>query len=285
MPSLREIRRRIASTKDIQKITKAMQTVAGVRLRRAQDRLFSARPYARKLDEMLKHMAAQTAEEAHPLLTGREVKVSALIVVTADRGFCGSFNTNVIRRTIEHTREASPVPALICVGRKGAETLSRQSDINIIEEQINVFQALEDGHAEEIADHVARLFTSGQVDRVDVVYNEFKSAGQQNLVLEQILPVEPQLVEEDPLFSGYQYEPSQEALLDDLVPQHIRFQIWRVLLESNAAEEAARMLAMDNATRNAGDLIDELTLKANKMRQETITSELMDIVGGSEALR
>jgi len=285
MPSLREIRRRIASTKDIQKITKAMQTVAGVRLRRAQDRLFSARPYARKLDEMLKHMAAQTAEEAHPLLTGREVKVSALIVVTADRGFCGSFNTNVIRRTIEHTREASPVPALICVGRKGAETLSRQSDINIIEEQINVFQALEYGHAEEIADHVARLFTSGQVDRVDVVYNEFKSAGQQNLVLEQILPVEPQLVEEDPLFSGYQYEPSQEALLDDLVPQHIRFQIWRVLLESNAAEEAARMLAMDNATRNAGDLIDELTLKANKMRQETITSELMDIVGGSEALR
>lgn len=285
MPSLRELRRRIASTKDIQKITKAMQTVAGVRLRRAQDRLFSARPYARKLDELLKHMAGQTADESHPLLTGREVKASALIVVTADRGFCGSFNTNVIRRVIQHTREASPAPELICVGRKGAETLARNKDLNILAEQKNVFQALEYGHAGEIADQVMELFISGQVDRVDAVYNEFKSAGQQNLVLEQILPVEPQPIEEDPLFTGYQYEPSQEALLDDLVPQHIRFQIWRVLLESNAAEEAARMLAMDNATRNAGDLIDDLTLTANKMRQETITSELMDIVGGSEALR
>lgn len=285
MPSLREIRRRIASTKDIQKITKAMQTVAGVRLRRAQDRLFSARPYARKLDELLKHLATQTADEAHPLLTDREVNASALIVVTADRGFCGSFNTNVIRRAIEHTKETAPTPDLLCVGRKGAETLSRQPDINIIAEQINVFQALEYSHAGDIADQVTDLFISGRVDRVEVVYNEFKSAGQQNLVLEQLLPVVPQPMEEDPLFTGYEYEPSQAALLNDLVPQHIRFQIWRVLLESNAAEEAARMLAMDNATRNAGDLIDDLTLTANKMRQETITSELMDIVGGSEALR
>lgn len=285
MPSLREIRRRIASTKDIQKITKAMQTVAGVRLRRAQDRLISARPYARKLDEMLKHLAAQTADEAHSLLTERDVKASTLVVVTADRGFCGSFNTNVIRRAMEHTREASPEPELICVGRKGAETLSRQPHVKILAEQINIFQALEYDHAREIADQLMELFNSGQIDRVEVVYNEFKSAGQQNLVLEQILPIVPQPIEEDPLFTGYQYEPSQKALLDDLVPRHIRFQIWRVLLESNAAEEAARMLAMDNATRNAGDLIDELSLKANKMRQETITSELMDIIGGAEALR
>ena len=285
MPSLREIRGRIASTKDIQKITKAMQTVAGVRLRRAQERLFSARPYARKLDEMLTHLAAQTADEAHSLLTDRDVKASTLVVVTADRGFCGSFNTSVIRRAMEHTREASPELGLICVGRKGAETLSRQPHVKILEKQINIFQALEYDHAGEIADRLMELFNSGQVDRVEVVYNEFKSAGQQNLVLEQILPVIPQAIEEDPLFSEYQYEPSQKALLDDLVPRHIRFQIWRVLLESNAAEEAARMLAMDNATRNAGDLIDELALKANKMRQETITSELMDIIGGAEALR
>ncbi len=284
MPSLREIRRRIASTKDIQKITKAMQTVAGVRLRRAQSRLFAARPYARKLDEMMKHLAAQTADERHPLMTAREVKASALIVVTADRGFCGGFNSNVVRNAMECVREGSPEPGLICIGRKGSDTLSRQR-VEILASHTNVFQALDYAHAGEIADQVTRLFNSGAVDRVDMLYNEFKSAGTQSLVNEQLLPVPPMAVESDPGFTGYLYEPSQPQLLSDLVPQHIRFQLWRVLLESNTAEEAARMLAMDNATRNANDLIDELTLTANKIRQETITSELMDIVGGAEALK
>jgi F-type H+-transporting ATPase subunit gamma len=284
MPSLREIRRRIASTKDIQKITKAMQTVAGVRLRRAQNRLFAARPYARKLDEMMKHLAAQTADERHPLMTPREVQASALIVVTADRGFCGGFNSNVVRTAMESVREGSPKPGLVCVGRKGSDTLSRQR-VEILTSHTNVFQVLEYAQARDIADEVTGLFTSGRVDRVDMLYNEFKSAGQQSLVTEQLLPVPPMEVEDDPGFTGYVYEPSQPLLLNDLVPQHIRFQLWRVLLESNTAEEAARMMAMDNATRNANDLIDELTLTANKIRQETITSELMDIVGGAEALK
>lgn len=284
MPSLREIRRRIASTKDIQKITKAMQTVAGVRLRRAQNRLFAARPYARKLDEMMKHLASQTADERHPLMTPRDVNTTALIVVTADRGFCGGFNSNVVRNALESVREGSPKPGLICVGRKGSDTLSRQR-VEILSSHINVFQVLEYAQARDIADEVTGLFTSGKVDRVDMLYNEFKSAGQQDLVTEQLLPVPPMAVEGDPGFTGYVYEPSQPLLLNDLVPQHIRFQLWRVLLESNTAEEAARMMAMDNATRNANDLIDELTLTANKIRQETITSELMDIVGGAEALK
>ena len=283
MPSLREIRRRIASTKDIQKITQAMQTVAGVRLRQAQDRLFSARPYARKMNEMLRHIAGQSSEIGHPLLTERDVKARALVVVTADRGFCGSFNSNVVRRALAEVGDNDPSPSLVCVGRKGSETLGRQR-VTILSDHLNIFQAIEYDHAIEIADQLVDLYTSGQIDRVDVLYNEFKSAGQQNLVLEQLLPVIAEPPEEDPFFTGYIYEPSQAALLDELLPQHFRFQIWRTLLESNAAEEAARMLAMDNATRNAGDLIDELTLTANKVRQSTITSELMDIVGGAEAI-
>jgi F-type H+-transporting ATPase subunit gamma len=284
MPSLRTIRRRIASTKGIQKITKAMQTVAAVRLRRAQDRLLAARPYARKIDDILKHLAAQTEEQGHPLLTAREVRRAALVVITADRGFCGSFNATVIRRALRESREAALSPGLICVGRKGAETLRRQR-MTILAEHINLFQTLQYEHAVEIADQVTGLYESGQVDRVDVVYNEFKSVGQQGLVMEQLLPVVPKPLEEDRFFTGYIYEPSPAALLTNLIEQHMHFQIWRVLLESNAAEEAARMLAMDNATRNAGDLIDELTLTANKVRQATITAELMDIVGGAEALR
>lgn len=284
MPSLREIRRRIASTKDIQKITKAMQTVAGVRLRRAQNRLFAARPYAQKLDEMMKHLAGQTADERHPLMTAREVRKSALIVVTADRGFCGGFNSNVVRSAMNRVQEGSPIPGLICIGRKGSDTLSRNR-LEILSSYTDVFQSLEYSQAGEIADQVTSLFLGGKIDRVDLLYNEFKSAGQQILVSEQLLPVPPIPVDSDPEFTGYLYEPSQPELLNGLVPQHIRFQLWRVLLESNTAEEAARMLAMDNATRNASDLIDELTLTANKIRQETITSELMDIVGGAEALK
>lgn len=284
MPSLREIRRRIASTKDIQKITKAMQTVAGVRLRRAQNRLFAARPYAQKLDEMMKHLAGQTADERHPLMTAREVRKSALIVVTADRGFCGGFNSNVVRSAMNRVQEGSPIPGLVCIGRKGSDTLSRNR-VEILSSYTDVFQSLEYSQAGEIADQVTSLFLGGKIDRVDLLYNEFKSAGQQILVSEQLLPVPPMPVDSDPEFTGYLYEPSQPELLNGLVPQHIRFQLWRVLLESNTAEEAARMLAMDNATRNASDLIDELTLTANKIRQETITSELMDIVGGAEALK
>ncbi|MBM3264361.1 MAG: ATP synthase F1 subunit gamma [candidate division Zixibacteria bacterium] len=285
MPSLRTIRRRITSTKGIQKITKAMQTVAAVRLRRAQDRLLSSRPYARKIDEVLKHLAVQTEGHSHPLLMPREeIRVRALLVVTADRGFCGSFNANVIRRATKESRETLPAPGLVCVGRKGSETLRRQR-VTILNDYINVFQSLEYEQAVEIANYLMELYVGGQVDRVDVLYNEFKSVGQQSMVMDQLLPVPPLPLETDPHFSGYVYEPEQNALLGDLIPQHIRFQIWRVLLESNAAEEAARMLAMDNATRNASDLIDELTLTANKVRQATITSELMDIVGGAEALK
>ena len=284
MPSLRTIRRRIVSTKGIQKITKAMQTVAAVRLRRSQERLLSARPYARKIDEILKNLAAQTQERHHPFLTPRDVHASALVVITADRGFCGSFNANVVRRAISICKETNPAPALICIGRKGAETLRRQR-VTMLSDHTNLFQTLQYDDAVTIADNLMDLYRSGQVDRVDILDNEFKSIGQQSLVIDQLLPVVPQELNEDQFFSGYLYEPSQAALLEDLIPQHFRFQVWRALLESSAAEEAARMLAMDNATRNAGDLIDELTLTANKVRQTTITSELMDIVGGAEALR
>ena len=261
-----------------------MQTVAGVRLRRAQDRLFGARPYAGKLDELLKHLASQVDRSAHPLLEEREVHKAGLVVITADRGFCGSFNANVIRRTLKEYRERDPTPDLVCVGRKGTETLRRQN-VSIIADYVNIFQTLDYSNAVDIADHLIHLYTTGEIDRVDILYNEFKSAGHQSLMLEQLLPVEPGPPMEDPFFTGYMYEPSLGVLLNELLPLHFRFQIWRKLLESNTAEEAARMLAMDNATRNASELIDELSLTANKLRQSTITSELMDIVGGAEAIR
>lgn len=261
-----------------------MQTVAAVRLRRAQENLFAARPYARKLDSLLRHLSSQVDRQAHPLLAEREVKAAALVVITGDRGLCGSFNANVVRRTILEYRERSPVPGLICLGRKGTETLRRRR-YSILADQVNIFQRLQFEVAAQVADQIIHLYTAGQVDRVDVLYNEFKSTSQQRIVVEQLLPVIPQAPEEDPFFTGYLYEPSQAALLDTLLPRHIRFQVWRMLLESNAAEQAARMLAMDNATRNAGDLIKELTLTANKVRQASITKELMDIVGGAEALR
>lgn len=284
MPSLRTIRRRIASTKDIQKITKAMQTVAAVRLRRAQESLLAARPYARKLDNLLRHLSSQVDPQAHPLLAEREVKAGCLVVITADRGLCGSFNANVVRRTTIECRNRSPVPGLVCLGRKGTETLRRRRYL-ILEDRINFFNTLHFEVAAQIADQIIQMYTTGQVDRVDVLYNEFKSTSQQRIVIEQLLPVIPEAPEEDPFFTGYLYEPDQPALLEALLPRHIRFQVWRMLLESNAAEQAARMIAMDNATRNAGDLIQDLTLTANKVRQASITKELMDIVGGAEALK
>ena len=285
MPSLREIRRRIASTKDIQKITKAMQTVAGVRLRRAQSRLFAARPYAKKMDEMMKHLASQTADENHPLMKSREVHKSALIVITADRGFCGGFNSNVVRGALGRVvEEGKPDLGLICIGRKGSDTLNRER-VEIISKYTNIFQALEYGQASEIADHVIDLFTNGGIDQVDLLYNEFKSVIQQRIVVERLLPIPTFEPEARDSIVDYIYEQSPVDILASLIPKHIEVQIFRALLESSAAEHGARMTAMDAATNNAIEMIDSLTLTMNRARQAGITNEIIEVVSGAAALK
>jgi len=296
MATLRELRRRITSITNIQQITNAMRMVAAARFRRAQESILAARPYAYKFDTLLRHLASQMEvfasltdakglREGHPLLETREVNNVCVIVVTGDRGLCGSFNHNVVRRTISHIEinYSDANVDLICVGRRGRDYF-RARNYNIIAEHVNIFRALDYQYAVGIAAHIATLYTEKIIDRVDVVYNNFRSAIMQQVLVEQILPITPQKPEGDALFTEYLYEPTQEAIWETVVPQHLNTQIWRILLDSNAAEQAARMTAMENATNNAEDLISELTLQRNRVRQTMITKEISEIVGGAEAL-
>lgn len=294
MATLREIRRRIAGTRKTQQITKAMKMVAAVKLRRAQDNILSARPYARKMKELLQHLVTKVDVRLHPLLLQREVRGVALVVVTADRGLCGAFNSNLLRTAVTHieTRYAQLNSEgrlrLICVGRKGFDFFAKKR-YAILSKHINIFNALEFPIAVNIVKEIAEGYSKGDFDRVEVVYNEFKSVIQQRIVIEQFLPIPPEQVQPGergfiPLLD-YIYEPSSKELVSALVPKHLNFQMWRILLESNAAEQGARMTAMDNATENASELIDGLRLTFNKARQAAITKEILEVVSGSEALK
>ncbi len=285
MATLRAIRRRIASITNIQQVTNAMRMVATAKFRRAQDDILSARPYAYKFGTLLRHLASQMEEQVHPLLENRQVKQVCIIVVTADRGLCGSFNHNIIRETISHIENnySDAGVDLICVGKKGRDFFRFRGD-SIIAEHINIFRALDYQYAVGIASHIATLYKEKVVDRVDVVYNNFQSAILQKVLIEQILPITPEEPEGDELFIDYLYEPTPEEIWETVVPHHMNTQIWRILLDSNAAEQAARMTAMENATENAKELIDELVLERNRVRQAMITKEISEIVSGAEAL-
>jgi F-type H+-transporting ATPase subunit gamma len=286
MATLRIIRRRIVSVKNIQQVTRAMRMVAASKLRRAQEKIVATRPYARRLGRLMGHLTSVVADRRrYPLLVERDLTRVCLVVVTADRGLCGSFNNNIIRRAMTqvdryHGAEISIFP----VGRKGRDFFLRRR-FPIVAEEVNLFHALDFRHATSVAQRLIDLYVTEQVDRIEVVYNEFKSALQQQPVVEQLLPILPESPEGDAYFIDYLYEPSPEGILDALLPRHLNFQVWRILLESNAAEQGARMTAMENATSNASSLIDDLTLDLNKARQTMITKELMDIVGGAEALK
>jgi len=289
MPSLIDLRRRIRSVKSTQQITKAMKMVASSRLRRAQDRVFNARPFARLGREMIASVAARVDTALHPLLAMRDDtrpgSTTLLIVVTGDKGLCGAFNTNIIK---EAGRFIAGAPGravtLGLVGRKGRDFFRRRGlDVRI--ELVNIFQHLDYEHAREIAKVAIDEFTSGRVDRVQVVFNEFKSILQQRLVVQQLLPIPRASIGQDAAPAiDYLYEPSPRELLDTLLPRFVEIEIWQALLESAAAEHAARMTAMDAATRNAGDVIDSLTLYMNKVRQAGITREIIEVVSGAEAL-
>lgn len=294
MATLREIRRRIGGVKSTQKITRAMKMVAAAKLRRAQDAVVSARPYARTMKNLLRDLAGVTDVTANPLFAVRPPAKVAVVVVTADRGLCGAFNTNIIRAAAAHIRSEYPGQhrdgnvKLLCVGRKGADFFSKNR-YDVDGKYVGIFGTLKFENAREIAAAVTEGFLSGRYDRVDVVFNEFKSIAQQTIVVDRFLPIPAGEVAGVPgegrrAPADYIYEPSGAHILATLVPKHLNFQVWRMLLESNAAEQGARMAAMDNATTNASELIRDLQLSYNKARQASITKELLEIVSGAEAL-
>ena len=295
MATLREIRSRIAGVKNTQKITKAMKMVAAARLRRAQEGMMATRPYARKIGQLLRHLVTKVDPSLHPLFAPREVHGVLYVVVTADRGLCGAFNTNIIKAA-EHELKTNSVDfmnagkaRLLTVGRKGSEYF-RKRGYQIYSKHVGIFSDLDFARARGIIDEITAGYLKGEFDRVVLIYNEFKSVIQQRIVIEQLLPVPPEelstATEKRSLAQvDYIYEPSSQEIINALVPKHLNFQLWRVLLESNAAEQGARMAAMDNATENAKEIIRDLSLLFNNARQAAITKELLEIVGGAEALR
>jgi F-type H+-transporting ATPase subunit gamma len=284
MPSTIDIRRRIRSVKNTQQITKAMKMVAAAKLRRVQERMYAARPYAAGLRQVLASVATRVDISAHPLLQSREPEKNVVvIVVTADRGLCGAFNSNVIRAAQNFIREHSFEAAeLVTIGRKANDFFKRRTVP--IRRSVFVAQALSLGVAKEIADSLIKDFVAETIDGVYVVYNEFKSVIAQNVRAERLLPIaaEFQTASAQPAVD-YLYEPGPEEILSDLLPKHIEFQLYRVLLESAAAEEGARMTAMEAATKNASDMINFLTLTYNRIRQASITKEIIEIVSGAAA--
>ncbi len=288
MPSLKDIRKRIGSVKNTQKITRAMKLVAAAKLRRSQDAITAARPYAVELMNVIGDLAERTDRDAHPLLQDRsDGKRAHLVVLTSDRGLAGAFNSSICRRVEAWLREEGAkyeVVTIHMIGRKGNEYFKRRTDkIVAYDPAPTATTALTE--AREIANKVDELYTGKETDRVYLVYNEFKSAISQDVIVEQLLPVVPKPLPEDAPTTDFKFEPSKDELLDHALPLYVQVEIYRAFLESVASELGARMSAMDSATRNAGEMIDKLTLQYNRARQAAITKELLEIIGGAEALK
>jgi F-type H+-transporting ATPase subunit gamma len=291
MPSLLDIRRRIRAVKSTQQITKAMKMVAASKLRRAQERIQHGRPFALQMQRVLNSLATRVDPSAHPLLDERRTPKAGgralLVVITADRGLCGSFNTNVIKAAGTFITEGTDRPvALGLVGRRGRDYFARRG-FDILYERINLFSTLRFDDAHAIAVAAIDAFVGGHVDKVYLVYNEFKSVMIQKVVVEQLLPIPRADIVGAPQAGPvveYLYEPAPDQLFSQLIPTHVDVQIYRALLESNAAFFAAQMTAMDAATRNSGEMIESLTLYMNKVRQAAITREIIEVVSGAQAL-
>ena len=296
MPSLIDLRRRVRAVKNTQQITKAMKMVAASKLRRAQERIMNARPYAQGMARVLASVAARVDPSVHPLLMTPEPRADAktlVIVVTGDKGLCGSFNTNVIKQAATAVIDAGRPCVLGLVGRKGRDYFARRG-FPVMFEFTNFFQKLEVEDARAIVKNAMDAFTEGEVARVTLVYNEFRSVMSQRVVVEQLLPIPRAGVEgaspaanepeEGYLPVEHLYEPSAEVIFDKLLPRFVEVQVFRALLESNAAFYAAQMTAMDTATKNSAEMIGSLTLYMNKVRQAAITREIIEVVSGAEAL-
>jgi F-type H+-transporting ATPase subunit gamma len=288
MPSLIDVRRRIRAVKSTQQITKAMKMVAASKLRRSQERIMGARPYSRQMMKVLRSVAARVDPSAHPLL-GRpeacEGATTLLIVITADKGMSGSFNANIIRAAGNWIVEQPNRVVLGLVGRKGRDFFARRN-FPARFDLVNFFNRLDFLHAQAIAREAVTAFTAGEVCAVHLAYNEFKSVLQQRVVVEQLLPIPPEDLEAGERAPGidYLYEPSAQRIFDELLPHYVEQVVFHALLESNAAQNAAQMVAMDNATKNSGEVIEGLTLYMNKIRQAAITREIIEVVSGAQAL-
>jgi F-type H+-transporting ATPase subunit gamma len=301
MPSLKAIRKRIVSVKNTRKITRAMKLVAAAKLRRAQDAIIAARPYSQAIASVVSELSGVAGKEAHALFDERELRRAAVVVITADRGLAGAFNTNVIKaveRYAANELSSATEVTLRIIGKKANQHFSRRNA------RIASFEPAPTGAnaltvARETANRAISDFLDGKVDRVFLVYNEFVNAGTQRVQVKHILPVVPEkdtstalTTDKDPHASAaatyspdYTYEPSKEALLSRLVPLYVQIQIYRATLESIAAFFGAQMMAMESATKNAGEMINRYTLQYNRARQAAITKELLEIIGGAEALK
>src|SRR5207249_554098 len=284
MPNLLDIRRRIRSVKNTQQLTKAMKTVSAAKLRRSQEHVFAARPYADQLKRVLGNLTTRLENVTHPLLDVRPEEKILFIIVTADRGLCGAFNSNILRTAQGFIREHKDQPiSLLAVGRKGRDFFRRRT-VLIRAEFVNIFSHLDYGHARDISDAVIQAYTNAEVDAVYIVYNEFKSVIQQRVVVEKVLPLSRGDLKETESQPDYIFEQPPQEIFNRLLPRYVEIQIYRALLESAASEHGARMASMDTASRNAGDMIDMLTLNMNRIRQAAITREIIEVVSGAGAL-
>ncbi len=292
MASLRDIRKRIKSVKNSQKITKAMKMVSASKLRRATDRVVAARPFADKLARTASAIARRAesqGEAPHALLVARPQKGGTveILAITSDRGLCGAFNSNVVRRALRERfdlKDTAKAVQVSTVGKKSIEGMKRER-VTLRKSYDKMFDPLTYEKAQAIALEIADSYTRGDIDALYLVYNAFVNAATQRVVVDQVLPIVPMELKAGEALAEYEYEPGRDALLDQLLPRQLATRIYRALLESQAAEHAARMAAMENASKNAKEMVDSLTLFYNRARQASITKELMEIIGGAEALK
>ncbi|MBN2319225.1 MAG: ATP synthase F1 subunit gamma [Acidobacteria bacterium] len=281
MANIRDIRRRITSAKNIQQITRAMKFVSAARLRKAQDRVIAARPYARQMVAVLNSLASRVPEQAHPLLATRGDDRIELVVITADRGLCGAYNTNIIRQALDFlVKNSDKQVGLNILGKRGRDFFRRRA-YAVRNEAIGVLAQPTFADAAAIARDLIEVFTKGEKDQIWLVYNEFKSVVQQRVIMEPILPIQRLENPDDTARLDYLYDEPPAEIFANLLPRHVEAQIFRALLEAAASEQGARMAAMEAATNNAGEMIEGLTLHANKVRQAGITKELIEVVSGA----
>jgi F-type H+-transporting ATPase subunit gamma len=284
VPNTLDIRRRIRSVKNTQQITKAMKMVAAAKLRRAQARMLAARPYSAGLETVLRSVASRVDAERHPLLAERDENKVLLVVITSDKGLAGAFNANVLKTTQRLVAERSwSEVEVLPIGRKASDFFKRR-ELAIRQSQVNVLQALSIETARELAASISEDFVSGELDAVYLVYSEFVSVISQAVKAERLLPIQRDVQDPSTPEIDYLYEPGPEQILAQLLPKYIEFQLYRALLESAAAEQGARMTAMEAASKNASEMIESLTLTYNRIRQAAITKEIIEIVSGAAAL-
>ncbi len=288
MPSLQDLKRRTRSVKNTQQITKAMKMVSAAKLRRAQDAILSARPFAKKMLEVLNSLATRADADAHPLLREREPSNIDVVVISADKGLCGSFNANIMKRAEDFLGSVQTETLDVQVVGKKTRDYFKRRKYNIRHEFVDIFRDLTYDTAGSIARPLIERYSDSEseerVDAVYLIYNEFKNVMQQDVVVERLLPIEKLEFEKPEEELDYIYEPTAAEIYDAVIPRHVEYQVWHALLESAAAEQAARMTAMENASKNASELIEQLTLTMNKVRQTTITREILEIVSGAEAI-